>query len=122
MIYLCNTFSVHMLPHTCVGDLCDFRIQRVSAMETGRILRECDYISCFGHARSAWHLSRYLRVDIPVDRGTIRLTEDDVLIVAAVSDRKRWETGQQGCPSWVFYRVTLTGRDLCRYGSSEPCL
>ena len=108
MIYLCNAFSVNMLPYLWVTESRTVRIERISAKEAGDILQSERFISAFGHEYSAWHLSRYLHVQIPISRDSFKLTADDVLIVAGIESRTKWERGVRKCPEWRFYRVTLT--------------
>lgn len=107
MIYLCNAFSVSMLAPMWVTEGRKATIERISAKETGEILRTSEWASYFGHRNSAWHLTRYLQVGIPVNRGTFTLTPEDVLIVAAVEGRRKWEDRRSKCPQWKFYRVTI---------------
>ena len=107
MIYLCNAFSVNMLPAMHVGEGREMKIERISAIEAGSILHENDWQSFFGHEGSAYHLGRYIKTTIPINRGTFKLTPDDVLIVAAVESRRKWESGRRRCPEWRFYRVTI---------------
>jgi hypothetical protein len=107
MIYLCNAFSVNMLPWLWVAEGRTVRIERVSARETGEILRNEHWTSAFGHKRSAWHLSRYLKIDIPVARTSFKLEPEDVLLVAGIESRVKWERRDRGCPEWKFYRITV---------------
>lgn len=107
MVYLSNTFSVSMTAPMKVGGHVVPDIERISAKEAGRILREADFVSAFGHVWSAWHLSRYLKADIPVSRNEIRLTPEDVLIVAHISNVNRWTKRVDGLPKWEFYRVKI---------------
>ena len=106
MIYLCNTFSPQMLPRLSVGEGRKVMIERISASNAFETLRDCDVVSCFGHKCSAWHLSRYLRLEILPDRGEICLRPEDTLIVAAVVNKNRWLQHVDGVPKWVFYKVT----------------
>ena len=112
MIYLCNAFSVNMLSPMWVTEARQVRVERISAKETGEILRGSEWQSYFGHRNSAWHLSRYLKAEIPVNRGSFSLKPGDILIVAAVEARGRWEGGRQGCPWWRFYRVMIESEEL----------
>lgn len=105
MIYLCNTFSLLMIPPMAVGDRRGMQIERISAAEAGELLRTADFESAFGHSWSAWHLSRYLRVRVPASRRTIRLQPGDVLLVAEVVNKNRYTSRIEGAPKWVFYRV-----------------
>ena len=107
MIYLCNTFSVHMIPSLYVGEMRDVSIRRISSIEAGNVLQNNAYRSFFGHDVSAYHLGRYLHTTIPVSRGTVVLQEGDVLIVAAITSKRRREAGYKSIPGWVFYEVKL---------------
>lgn len=105
MIYLCNTFSLHMLERMKCEESTQVEITRISAVEAGNLLKKNAFRSFFGHSRSAYHLSRYLRVTIPVSRGMITLRERDTLLVAAMNSKRAWEAGYKGCPGWRFYLV-----------------
>ena len=107
MLFLSNAFSVHMLEHMNVGDFRNLDIERISARETGRMLRENAFRSFFGHSETAERLSRYLRVEIPVSRGALVFRPHDVLILATLESKRNWELGYSvGDPGWKFYLVT----------------
>ncbi|MBQ9402138.1 MAG: DUF1874 domain-containing protein [Clostridia bacterium] len=108
MIYLCNTFSPRMLPRLAVGEGRKLTIERMSAADAGRLLRNTEFVSIFGHGWSAWHLSRYLQLRIPANRRMICLGAGDELIVAEVVNRNRCTKRIEGCPKWVFYRVVYS--------------
>lgn len=112
MIYLANAFSVNMLSPMWVTEARQVRIERISAKEAGEILRSSEWRSYFGHRNSAWHLTRYLKTEIPVNRGTFSLTPGDVLLVAAVEGRRRWQDGKNGCPWWRFYRIIIEKEEI----------
>lgn len=107
MIYLCNVFSVGMLGHLETFGHRHADIERISAKEAGRILRENPFVSAFGHGWTAWHLSRYLHVDVPESRQEIQLGPDDLLIVASVVNKSRLLWRVEGAPRWVFYAVKI---------------
>ena len=109
MIYLCNTLSVFMLDRFFVGDSRELSIERISAIRAGKILKGHAFRSFYGHQESAGHLSRYLRIKIPVSRGAIKLTENDILIVAAIDSKRAWEMGLKPCPKWKFFMVKVKG-------------
>ena len=111
MIYLCNSFSPLMLPRLQVEEGRTFSITRISAKETGTLLRTHPFISAFGHSWAAWHLSRYLQTEIPASRHEIRLTPNDTLILATVVNKHRWSRLTDRLPKWVFYRVEYRGSD-----------
>ena len=105
MIYLCNTFSVLMIPPMAVGQAHRMTIERISAEDASELLRNSSFESAFGHSWSAWHLSRYLRVGIPASRRTIHLQPKDKLLVAEVVNKNRFTSRIDGVPKWVFYLV-----------------
>lgn len=111
MIYLCNTFSLHMLKYVPCGQGQTIEITHISAMEAGTMLREHAFRSYFGHHRTAFHLGRYLRVTVPVCRGTIAMEPDDVLLVAASQSKRDRESGRMRLPKWRFYTVQLRAND-----------
>ena len=113
MIYLTNAISVHMLPHLKVGTEVSLHIRRISSYEAGDILKSGAFRSFYGHGRSAYHLARYLKLDIPISRGFIELQDDDILIVAAITGKRKWEAGFKPFPGWIFFEVTASndGRD-----------
>ena len=107
MIYLANAFSVSMLRYPTIGELHPVTIERISAFDAGRILRENEFHSVYGHRSSANHLARYLHVYIPVQRDSIRLTEEDALIVARAAMNRDYRSGKRKAPKWSFYRITV---------------
>lgn len=106
MIYLTNAFSVHMIPRLQVGEERRLIYRRISSYEAGYILRSGAFRSFYGHGESAYHLAKYLKIDIPVSRGYIELKPEDVLIIAAVTGKRKWEAGEKPYPGWIFYEVT----------------
>ena len=111
MIYLVNAFSISMLRYPKIGELHPVTIERISAFDAGRILRENEFHSVYGHRSTACHLARYLRVPIPVQRDAISLTEDDALIVARAAMTRDYRSGKRRAPKWSFYRVTVNPHD-----------
>lgn len=115
MIYLCNTFSLHMLQPMGCEHTQQLNVTRISAQDAGNLLRKNAFRSFFGHRHSAYHLGRYLHVTIPVCRGTVTLTERDMLLVAAIQSKRLWEQGWKGCPGWRFFLIS------CREDPDEDC-
>lgn len=111
MIYLCNTFSLHMLQKMHCGHSLNLDITRISAQDAGNLLRKNAFRSFFGHHDSAWHLGRYLHVAIPVSRGTMTLTENDLLLVATIQSKREWQQGWKGCPGWCFFLISCRKED-----------
>lgn len=107
MIYLCNTFSVHMLGRLNVNNTRTIRIRRISSIETGNILKSNAFRSFYGHTESVKHLSRYLHLKVPVCRGTVNLEKGDILIIATISSKRDWEKGLKPYPKWRFFELEL---------------
>ena len=106
MIYLCNTFTPHMIPRMQIEDEHLIRIRRIDGYEAEDILKSGAFKSFFGHGSSAEHLSRYLHLDIPVSRGYVVFRPGDIVIVATVIGKRAWEAGLKPYPGWVFFEVT----------------
>lgn len=108
MIYLCNAYSLHMLRYMPCGTSCRTEITHLSAFEAGELLRTHPFESFFGHRWTAHHLAKYLQVEIPVSRGTIKLEEGDILLVASAGKSGR-EPGypKRKVPKWRFFTVQL---------------
>jgi len=68
-----------------------------------------DFVSCYGHRHSAWHLSRYLKVEIPVNRIPIHLKRNDTLIIAHAGFDRGYRYEQDGAPRWSFYMLKYLG-------------
>lgn len=112
MIYLCNAYSLHMLHYMPCGTGCRIEIRHISALEAGAMLRDNPFVSFFGHGWTAGHLARYLQVEIPVNRGRLKLEEGDVLLVASAGKSSRDpQTGMRKLPKWKFFTVTLCPED-----------
>lgn len=107
MIYLCNTFSVHMLGRLFVGNQREISIKRISSAEVGDLLKSNAFRSFYGHVESVGHLSRYLRIKIPFSRGVVTLKRGDILLIATISSKREWEQGLKPYPTWRFFRLEL---------------
>ena len=113
MIYLCNAYSLHMLNYMPCGTGCRTETRHISAAEAGEMLRTQPFRSYFGHGWTAYHLARYLQVEIPVSRGRLKLEEGDVLLVASAGKSNRFPIdGQRKLPKWKFFTVTLVDVDV----------
>ena len=111
MIYLTNAFSVTMMRWPVIGISRHVQITRISAWSAGEILRNNDFISCYGHENTARHLRRYLKVNIPVNRAPVALTPHDTLIIARAGfDREYERTDTIRAPRWSFYMVKVLPR------------
>lgn len=107
MLYLCNGFSVGMLGRGSDrwGHLAHLSFQTIRPREAGNLLREHEFISCFGHEDTAWHLSRYLKVEIPVSRDAISPGPDDMILVASAKHTRAFRERWIGCPRWQFFLI-----------------
>ena len=110
MIYLTNAFSIHMLDRFTVDQEATLVWRRIDSHEAGRILRSGAFRSYYGHGISAEHLSRYLKIDIPVSRGYMELTPNDTIIIAGITGKRKWESGVKPCPGWIFFKVNYAQR------------
>ena len=93
MIYLTNGFSIHMLERLNVGDFHEIRIQRINSKKAGDLLRGNNFRSYFGHADTARQLEKYLRCHV------------DLLIIATVESKRKWEQGEKAGPGFKFYLI-----------------
>ena len=107
MIYLCNSFSVHMLPRMRCDDLYSLEVQRVSASAVQRLLRNNAYRSHYGHEETVSHLGRYLGLWIPVNREPLKMGPRDTLILATLMSKREYELGYRTSPKWQFYQIRL---------------
>lgn len=107
MLYLVNGFSTGMLgKKSCIwGTKICMEFETLRPRDAGKLLKENDFISCFGHVDTAWHLSRYLQVNIPVNRNSIVPGPDDLILVASVRRRRDYRSEKLRCPKWSFYLV-----------------
>lgn len=107
MLYLSNSFSVTMLQsYPDYNASWNVRIRRISAYAAGNLLKYNPFISCYGHAETAAHLSRYLHIRVEPRRDPIELRPEDILIIAHVHKGRAYREGFRKCPKWTFYEVT----------------
>ena len=107
MLYLCNGFSTGMMGKgaDAWGSVNRFEFRTLRPREAGDLLRGNEFVSCFGHPDTAYHLGRYLRVEIPVSRESISLEPDDMLLVASAKHTRAFRERYIGCPRWQFYLI-----------------
>ena len=106
MIYLTNSFSVHMIPRMNCGEWEDFRIRRITSGEACEMLKGQRFRSYFGHVDTVKWLERYWRMKIPVSRELVEFRKGDVMIIATVSSKREWEKGKKNAahaPGFTFY-------------------
>lgn len=105
MLYLTNSFSVHMLPKLNCGEWEDVRIKRISSDDACRMLKGKTFKSFFGHVDTAKWLERRWRMHIHVSRDLVEFRKGDTMIIATVSSKRTWETGEKPAPGFRFYLV-----------------
>ena len=111
MLYLTNSFSVHMLPLLQCGEWESLRIRRINSAEARETLRGNTFKSFFGHADTAKYLESMWRMHIRCTRETVTFRKGDVMIIATVCgkrDREREQienTEKRGRPLFRFYLV-----------------
>lgn len=105
MIYLCNAFTVHMMPKMNCGEWEDVRFKRISSDEACRMLKGKTFKSFFGHVDTVKHLEDCWRMHIPVSRELVQFRKGDTMIIATVNSKRMWEQGDKPAPGFKFYLV-----------------
>ena len=82
MVFLGNAFSLQMLDLTKEHEM---RVTPLSKQEADSFLLYNEFISCIGHADTAAVLDNMLETHVECNRVNVKLTEDDVLIVAQLT-------------------------------------
>ncbi len=111
MIYLANAFSVGMVPAPEIGEPHPLVITRISARETFALLHDRPFRSVYGHAGTARHLSRYLKIRVDVTREAVHLLPGDELIVARANLKREDHWNPNRAPKWQFFRVAVKTRE-----------
>ena len=105
MIYLTNSFSVHMMPQFNCGEWEDIRFTRITSQEACRMLKGNTFKSYFGHADTVKWLEDRWRMHIHVSRDLAEFRKGDTMIIATVSSKRKWEQGKNPAPAFKFYLV-----------------
>lgn len=107
MLYLCNGFSVGMLGRGAErwGSVARLEFRTLRPREAGDLLRENEFVSRFGHADTARHLGRYLKLWIPVSRDSISPGPGDMILVASAKHTRSFHEKYIGCPHWHFVLI-----------------
>ena len=93
-IYLANAFSISMLiPILKQVKATNVRFELISA-ETAKLFLMHGFTSAVGYQTTASALSKILGIDVPVNRATIQLQPEDVLIVFQI-DVGRLQPGRE---------------------------
>lgn len=79
MVYIGNAFSLQMIDTDTTHNV---TIKPLTIPEVDTILYDREFISCIGHPDTASVVDSMLEKTIPCNRVSVKLTEDDVLIVA----------------------------------------
>jgi Domain of unknown function (DUF1874). len=105
MLYLTNSFSVHMMPKLNCGEWEDVRFRRISSDEACRMLKGKTFKSYFGHVDTVKWLESRWRMHIHVSRDLVEFRKGDTMIIATVSSKREWEQGGKPAPGFKFYLV-----------------
>lgn len=81
MNYLCNAFSIQMLP---LHRRAEVIFDPMSPTEAAAELTFGEWTSAIGHADTARIVGKMMGLDVPMNRVNVELKGDDVLIVAQV--------------------------------------
>ena len=112
MLYLTNSFSVHMFGKRNVGDRVIPEMEMITKREASGILRGENFRSFFGHEETAEELSRILGVTINPNRGLLVLKPYDRLIIATLQSKRfqGWNPEHWFSFWFVNYKVIGTER------------
>ena len=78
-VYIGNAFSLQMID---VSEKIEITSSPLEIERIKTLVKEVDVISCIGHEDTAKVVSSLLDVEIPAQRISVKLDEDDILIVA----------------------------------------
>jgi len=107
MLYLTNSFSVHMIPKMNCGEWENIKIKRISSDDACGMLRGKKYRSFFGHVDTVKWLERRWHIHIPVSRDLVEFRKGDTMIIATVNSKRIWEQNHKhsDIPAFTFYLV-----------------
>ena len=81
MLYITNAFSIQMLPHLATT----LSFKPVTLEQAMKIMKTNVFISAVGHVDTANVVSNLLNMEIPMNRISVNLGNNDVLLVAQLS-------------------------------------
>ena len=81
MLYITNAFSIQMLPHLVTT----LSFKPATLEQAMKIMKTNVFISAVGHVDTANVVSNLLNMEIPMNRISVNLKDDDVLLVAQLS-------------------------------------
>ena len=81
MLYITNAFSIQMLPHLATT----LSFKPATLEQAMKIMKTNVFISAVGHVDTANVVSNLLNMEIPMNRISVNLKDDDVLLVAQLS-------------------------------------
>lgn len=107
MNYLANAFSLSMVSTIIKSNIMDGAIMRMKLVDSSEVPH--DISSAVGHADTAAVLTAILGFEVPCNRMSITLTEDDKLYVAQLEGGRLPEgctTLPEGC-GFTFYKISV---------------
>lgn len=110
MLYLTNSFSVHMFGRMEPGECVRPRFEAISKDEAAYMLQGENFRSYFGHSDTSVVLSKLLHVTINENRGLLTLKPGDRLIIASLQSKRRFEQGYDADKWFYFWYVTFLWR------------
>ena len=81
MLYITNAFSIQMLPHLATT----LSFKPATLEQAMKIMKTNVFISAVGHVDTANVVSNLLNMEIPMNRISVNLGNNDVLLVAQLS-------------------------------------
>ena len=81
MLYITNAFSIQMLPHLATT----LSFKPATLEQAMKIMKTNVFISAVGHVDTANVVSNLLNMEIPMNRISVNLKDNDVLLVAQLS-------------------------------------
>ena len=81
MLYITNAFSIQMLPTEVIG----LTFKPITQKQAKKMVKANVFVSAIGHGDTANMVSKLLDTNIPMNRISVNLKDDDVLLVAQLS-------------------------------------
>ena len=81
MLYITNAFSIQMLPHLATT----LSFKPATLEQAMKIMKTNVFTSAVGHVDTANVVSNLLNMEIPMNRISVNLKDNDVLLVAQLS-------------------------------------
>ena len=113
-IYICNAFSINMLPNSTMVEFRKFR----DILEVREFLKrhpDDEIISGIGHRDMAEIISKQIGMEIPVERRTISLDVSNDMVIVAQYTGPRLPEGATTLPEGaeIRYWLCIPGMEYC---------